>query len=130
MHLYSCMLAKETFLFLKKRRDEFKHAKLYWALPPLFRGFTSQLCVERKSLGMRLPMYSCLITHLVQRLSACSGDVLDHNVAVDEIGTDPRGVEDCSWLVEEHNTHHVVANVSLLVYLSWGRGRRKSFSQG
>ena len=43
--------------------------------------------------------------------------MLDDDVAVDEMGTDPGGVEDRTGLVQEHHTHHVVANVTLLVHL-------------
>ena len=32
-------------------------------------------------------------SHLVQRLSVRTLDVLDHHVAVDKVGTDPRWVE-------------------------------------
>ena len=47
----------------------------------------------------------------------CSRDVLDHNITVDEVGSDPSGVEYGTWLLQEHHTHHVVANVPLFVYL-------------
>lgn len=53
----------------------------------------------------------------IQRLSVCPLDMLHHNVAVDEVGTDPQGVKGRPGVVQEDNTDDVVSNVSLLVDL-------------
>lgn len=58
-------------------------------------------------------------------MSTCSGDVLDHNIAVDEVGADPGGIEDCPRLLQEHHTYHVIANVALLVHLLWRERKRE-----
>ena len=50
--------------------------------------------------------------------------MLHHNVAVDEVGANPGGVEGGTGSVQEDNTHHVVANVTLLVHLCCGERRK------
>ena len=51
--------------------------------------------------------------------------MLDHNIAVDEVGADPGGIEDCPRLLQEHHTHHVIANVTLLIHLLWRKRERE-----
>ena len=53
----------------------------------------------------------------IQRLSMCSHHKLNHNVAVDEVGADPGGVECGSVGVQEHQADNVIANVAFLVDL-------------
>lgn len=58
---------------------------------------------------------------LVQRLSMGSQDSLDNDVTMDEVGTDPRWIEDSVGVVKEHKADNVVANVTLFVHLCvWG----------
>ena len=59
---------------------------------------------------------SCRL-YLVEGLAVCSRDMLDHDIAVDEVGTDPGGVKDNPGLLEKHHTHHVVTYMTLLVHL-------------
>lgn len=55
--------------------------------------------------------------NLVQRLSVSPLDVLDHHIAMDEVGPYPGRVEGSPTVIQEHHTHYVISYVALLVHL-------------
>ena len=71
-------------------------------------------------------------TYPVEWLSLSTCNILYYDVAVDEVGANPGWVEGCTRSIQKHNTHHVVANVTLLVYLCGEgvRGRRGRGGEG
>ena len=56
-------------------------------------------------------------SHLVQWLTMGSLHQLNHNKAMDEVGTDPGWIEDRATRVEEDKTHNIVPNMSFFVDL-------------
>ncbi len=62
-------------------------------------------------------------TDLVQGLTMRSHHVLNHDIAVYEVGAHPGWIEDCEGVLQKHQAHNVIANVTLLVHLLLGHGR-------